>query len=84
MAAEALVGFPAPSVVDALVKGLNARSAEVRLFSAFALGEMGARKALSHLDIVARTDAGNVQGYGSVSRQAMTSAARIRRLSPIE
>jgi HEAT repeat protein len=77
-AAESLGSLGDSESVPALVAHLRDRSPEVRLFCAFALGELREPRALSALRRVARTDNGRVRTYGTVGKAALSAIELIR------
>jgi hypothetical protein len=78
-AAESLGSLGARESGPALVAYLRDRSPEVRLFCAFALGELGDVRALRTLQVVAKADKGRVRAYGTVGRAARSAIEAIRR-----
>jgi len=81
-AAEALVdsarGTGNERVVQALRACLSDPSATVRYWSAFALGELRASKAMPELEQLVATDQGEVEGWGRVQEEAMRAIEKIR------
>lgn len=78
-AAEALGEIGDQRAEAALRCALSDRAAEVRFFSAFALGLIGSEDSLAELARVARTDAGVVPTYGAVATEARRARREIRR-----
>jgi HEAT repeat protein len=79
-AAEALVWFgkKRKRVVDALISGLEDASVEVRFWSAFALGEMKVKRAISKLEKLAAEDDEVLPGWWSVGKEASNAIDRIK------
>jgi HEAT repeat protein len=80
-AAEALGAFRRPDVLRHLLKGARDRSPQVRFFSVFSLGRLGAVEALPILRKLAKHDSGRVRTFGSVRREAREAIARIQESS---
>jgi len=78
MAAESLTNVGAKSAVPALLATLDDPSAEVRFWSAFALGELGGPESLPELGRVAARDMTDVPGWGTVSHEAAEAIERIQ------
>jgi len=78
MAAESLANVGAKSAVPTLLAALNDPSAEVRFWSAFALGELGGPESLPGLQRVAARDMADVPGWGTVSQEASEAIERIQ------
>lgn len=76
--AEALALLKDTRAVSALVDCLNDASAEVRFWSAFALGDLGDAQVLSDLEQIFATDDGVLPGWGRVSDEAASAIERIR------
>jgi HEAT repeat protein len=79
MAAEALGNLADQRAVKPLIAALDDKSPEVRFFSIFALGEIGAREAVASLSRVMKSDRGVLPGYGSLAEEAATVLRRIGR-----
>jgi HEAT repeat protein len=77
-AAESLGSLGDRESGPALVACLRDRSPEVRLFCAFALGELREPRALRALQRMVRTDKGRVRTYGTVGRAARSAIEAIR------
>ena len=79
-AAEALIWFSKKRkrVVDAFINGLEDASVEVRFWSAFALGEMKVKRAISKLERLAAEDDEVLPGWWSVGKEASNALDRIR------
>jgi HEAT repeat protein len=69
-AAEALAYIGQRRAVPALIAALDDPSPEVRLWSAFALGELGDRRAVAPLERLAATDGTPVPGWWTVGEEA--------------
>jgi HEAT repeat protein len=81
-AAEALAYIGQRRAVPALITALDDPAPEVRLWSAFALGEMGDRRAVAPLERLAATDVTPVPGWrtvGEEARQALKRLEAVRR-----
>jgi HEAT repeat protein len=76
MAIEALISFHDRSVISLLISLLSDEEAEVRFWSVFALGQLGAKDALPELKRLSREDHTEVLGWHKVSQEA-TSAIQI-------
>jgi HEAT repeat protein len=76
-AAEALGYLRDAAAVDALVAALRDAHAEVRYWAAFALGEIGDRRALPELRRLAATDQARLHGGETVSHAAEEAAESI-------
>jgi HEAT repeat protein len=70
MAAEALINFRDPSIIPLLITSLSDEAPEVRFWSAFALGQLGAVEALPELSRLVTEDHVEVSGWHSVSQEA--------------
>jgi HEAT repeat protein len=70
LAAEALAQFKAPRIVDNLIKALKDKAPEVRFWSAYALGQIGNRRALPELEYLAQNDHTYVANWWKVSEEA--------------
>lgn len=70
MAAEALISFRNPSTIPLLITCLADEAPEVRFWSAFALGQLGAGEALSELQRLVEEDHDEIPGWHSVSQEA--------------
>jgi len=77
-AAEALGSLGDRESVPKLAAHLSDRSPEVRLFCAFALGELRDPRAIRTLQRVAGTDHGRVRTYGTVGKAAQSAIEAIR------
>ena len=77
-AAEALGHIGDKKATKALLRGLNDRSAKVRLWSAFALGEIGDLGALPQLEHLAARDKSVVPKMGKVSNEARRAIRRLK------
>ncbi len=78
MAAEALADLRDFRAIDTLMAALVDPSAEVRFWASFALGELGAQRALPALEHLAQTDNGVLSDIGTVKEEAAAAARRIR------
>lgn len=78
-AAEALAWFGdrRKSVIDALIAGLKDTSVEVRFWSAYALGELKAKRAVNELERMAKDD-DVLPGWWSISEEASNAIGRIK------
>ena len=93
-AAEGLANFhmsahcggrqPTPAIVDTLISVLDDPSAEVRFWSAFALGTMRCRQALPALQRLAQTDHALLAGWWLVSAEASDAIDHIEGRTPPE
>ncbi len=81
MAAESLVGADATRATPALLEGLVDAAAEVRFWSAFAVGENDVAAATPILRQMARDDRGTTD-HGDVAAEAAAALARIGRPHP--
>jgi HEAT repeat protein len=79
MAAETLSSFHNGRSVDSLIACLSDSQAEVRFWAAFALGELGARKALPALVRVAKYDQSSLPDGASISNEASEAIDKIER-----
>lgn len=70
MAIEALISHKDRSVIPLLIALLTDDAAEVRFWSSFALGQMGAKEALPELERLAKEDHAEVPGWHKVSQEA--------------
>ena len=70
MVAESLIGFRNPSTITLLIACLADEASEVRFWSAFALGQLGAVEALPELQRLASEDHAEISGWHSVSQEA--------------
>ncbi len=77
MAAEALADLRSETALPALRRALTDRSAEVRYWSAFALGEIGEAKDLAALAQLAKKDKGKTAEGQQVDAQASQSISHI-------
>jgi HEAT repeat protein len=75
--AEALAYIKDESAVPPLIDALRDSIAEVRFWSAFALGEIGDNRALTELKIIADTDKSVLPRLGRVSKEASLAIERI-------
>jgi HEAT repeat protein len=78
-AAESLGSLGNPTSVPTLIAAMGDRSSNVRLFCAFALGELKDQRALRALRKVASSDRGRVRGYGTVRQEARRAISAIER-----
>jgi HEAT repeat protein len=76
--AEALGNLRARSAFGVLINGLRDDNAEVRFWSAYALGQLGDSRAASALKEVAEHDRGHVEGLGSVREEASEALSMLR------
>lgn len=76
--AEALGNLRAPSAFRTLINTLRDDEAEVRFWSAYALGELGDARAASALKEVAESDPGHVEGLGTVREEAREALSMLR------
>ena len=76
-AAEALAYLGTRRAVPALIAALDDPSPAVRLWSAFALGELSDRRAVSPLERLAATDVSPVPGWWTVSEEAREALKRL-------
>jgi HEAT repeat protein len=65
-----------------LLKQLEDPSPEVRLWSVFAIGQMGARKAISALTKISQEDKANLPGWWSIAKEAKAAIRQIRKQNP--
>jgi HEAT repeat protein len=65
-AAEALALLQNKEAVPALIRCLEDKAPEVRFWCAYALGELGDRRALHALEQLAATDDTTLPGWGSI------------------
>jgi HEAT repeat protein len=79
MAAETLSFFRSERTVESLMACLSDPQVEVRYWAAFALGELGARKALPALMRLARTDQSSLPDGRSVSNEAAEAIDKIEK-----
>lgn len=70
MAIEALISLREHSVIPLLIDLLSDEAAEVRFWSSFALGQLGAQEALPELERLAKEDEVEVSGWYNVSQEA--------------
>ncbi|MCU0498527.1 MAG: HEAT repeat domain-containing protein [Anaerolineae bacterium] len=70
MAAEALISLKDRSAIPSLIFSLSDESPEVRFWSSFALGQLGAEEALPELERLAKEDHEEVLGWHKVSQEA--------------
>lgn len=75
-AAEALANLADDRAVSQLVTALKDRSAEVRFWATFALGQLRNRKALPKLKLLTK-DRATLPGYGKISDAARKAIASI-------
>jgi HEAT repeat protein len=76
-AAEALAYLGNRRAVPALIITLDDPSPEVRLWCAFALGELGDRRAMAPLERLAATDVTPVPGWWTVGEEAREALKRL-------
>jgi len=76
-AAEALAYLKEGQTVDSLIVALKDPAVEVRFWSAFALGQLGDRKAIVELQRVAATDKDTLPKWGEISKEAADAIERI-------
>lgn len=78
--AEVLVWFNdrRKTVIDPLIAGLKDTSVEVKFWSAFALGELKIKRAVSKLKQMAAEDDDVLPGWWSISREASNAIDRIK------
>ena len=81
-AAEALASLRDRSAVSPLLFALDDASTEVRFWSAFALGQLGDRRALPKLRRLAEQDKSVLKGWWSVRREARDAISIINRRPP--
>jgi HEAT repeat protein len=79
-AAEALAYLGNRRAAPALITTLDDPSPEVRLWSAFALGELGDRRAVAPLERLAATDVTPVPGWWTVGEEAREALKRLQAL----
>ena len=79
-AAEALGNLADDKATDFLINALEDNSAEVRFWSAFALGEIGNPKAIPELEKLSAEDKTNLPKLGLVSQEARRAMERIGRM----
>ena len=77
-AAEALAYIGNRRAVPALITALDDPSPEVRLWSAFALGELGDTRAVAPLEHLAATDVTPVPGWGTVGEEVREALKRLK------
>src|SRR5215813_578363 len=77
-AAEALGHIADKNATESLMRGLRDRNAKVRLWSAFALGEIGDPRALPALQQLALKDESIVPKIGTVSREGRRAIRRLK------
>jgi HEAT repeat protein len=77
-AAEALAYLGHRRAVPALIAALDDPSPEVRLWSVFALGELGDRRAVAPLERLAATDVTPVPGWWTVGEEAREALKRLQ------
>ena len=77
-AAEALSTLRDDRAVIPLIKALRDDSAEVRFWSAFALGQLGVSEALPELKRLATTDTAIVPGWGAVKQEVEEAIKAIK------
>jgi len=78
-AAEALGHLPSNDrISDALILQLTDPSTEVRFWSAFALGQQGALKAIPALEQLAAQDTTQLAKYGTVRQEALEAIEQIQ------
>jgi HEAT repeat protein len=77
-AAEALGHIADENTTESLVRGLKDRSAKVRFWCVFALGEIGDLRALSPLQHLASEDKSTVPKVGKVSTEARRAIKRLK------
>ena len=77
-AAEALAHAHRRESHDVLIAGLRDSSKDVRLWCAFALGEMAERRALPYLERLASSDNRTVKGFPSAAKEAADAIENIR------
>jgi HEAT repeat protein len=80
-AAEALAYINNRRAVPALIAALGDPAPEVRLWSAFALGELGDRRAVAMLERLAATDVTPVPGWSTVGEEAREALKRLEALT---
>lgn len=76
--AEALGTLRASSAFSVLIDCLRDDNAEVRFWSAYALGELGDARAAPALKELAEHDAGRVEGLGTVREEAGEALSMLR------
>jgi HEAT repeat protein len=76
--AEALGYLGDVTAVGALIRALSDPSAEVRYWAAFALGQIGDRRALPRLRKLAASDTGRIPQFGSVRDEAAAAIDHIK------
>jgi HEAT repeat protein len=77
-AAEAFTWHGERRAVPALIAALSDRSAEVRFWAAFALGQLADHGAVSELERLAQADTETVPGWGPVKDEAAAAIENIR------
>jgi HEAT repeat protein len=80
--AEALAYLQDSRAIPALLVALRDRAVEVRFWSAFALGELGAWQAVPELEQLARVDHTVLPGWWAVGKEAKNAIEKIKKHSP--
>jgi len=78
MAAETLGSMCDERAILPLIKALSDHSVEVRFWSAFALGELGAVQALPELERLLNVDNESLPGQGSIKQEASAAIKAIQ------
>jgi HEAT repeat protein len=81
-AAEALGYIRSSESCSGLTRALGDKSPEVRFWAAFALGQVGCRRALTYLKTLASSDHSKVAGWWTVGEEASRAIEAIRSGQP--
>jgi HEAT repeat protein len=77
-AAEALARFKDSKIVDGLINELRDSQPEVRFWAAYALGQIGSKRALQELEHLAENDHAEVPNWWKVSEEASEAINNIK------